>query len=117
MTDRPVNALVVGWVPKSAWCGLHDDYVPESQIVVMHGGRGRLPTSTCLDCMERSLRAWAATECPFCVLTAERMQGVIDEYRKTGKPISLPAVPSEELPAHKPGCLWEYDVLDGMPTS
>lgn len=114
--NRPVNALVVGNTEPLAWCSLHEDWVAESQIVMMHGGRGREPKGTCIPCMFHTAEAWRETGCPFCVMTADRVQGAIEAYMATGQPITLPEVPSEELPAHSPDCRFAYDVLPGQPT-
>lgn len=108
--------LLVGTDEPLVWCSLHEDYVGESQAVTTHGGRGREAKVTCLACMFHSAEAWRETRCPFCVMTADRVQGAISAYLETGEPVHLPEVPTDQLPAHRLGCRFAYDVLPGQPT-
>lgn len=96
-------------------CSLHQDYVAESEVITLHGGRGREAKVVCLSCIFDSAQAWHETGCPFCVSTAERVLGAIDVYIATGEPFTLPEVPSDELVAHSKDCRWVDDVFEGQP--
>lgn len=102
----PVNALVVGSdtpVP-TFWCATNEHYVYDRDVLWNHGKDGEQPYVTCLECQERSCRAWLAENCPFCTLTAERVLGLIQRYRETGEMETIDPVPLETLPAHREGC-------------
>ena len=92
-------------------CSLCQQTVPTERVVRLHGGRGREPKTTCIRCMKRSATAWDATGCPFCVSVAQRVLNAIEHYEQTGQIVTRPAVPTNELPQHRPGCPWEHDTL------
>ena len=112
--NRPVNALVVGNDVPVVMCSLHDDYVEETQVIFMHGGRGRESKFACFACMWHSAEVWRETGCEFCVMTADRIQGAIQHYIDTGEPFTLPSVPTEELPPHRADCRFVHDTLPGQ---
>jgi len=107
-------AMCVSWrysASEYVACSLCAQVVPVSRTVHLHGGRGREPKVNCIPCMLRSALAWSLTDCPFCVLVAKRVLDALREYEQAGRVVTLPAVPTEDLPQHRPGCPWEHDVL------